>query len=261
MRFSTSRPGKTNAQFGTKLGRRDYVGQFYKLTKFGADRLRNSASTWWWNIKYKTVKLCGRTQSIVVAEYIKVVLDFRRAQRQCDWTYFVLESTAQMIRCMFFNILLYLQCYNCQRIYNCSQPFRRIMVGICGKFLRGNRMESKWCSKLMNRKVTYTYLRMLAASGQFVSPLIAGNWQLVDWTFTLGKPGINDVLLLNDPVLELGDSWYNNLTYAAASFCFTVLLYSAYELTLYKCQGVWFMESCIIYVSAIANRCGLGVHS
>jgi len=47
-RFSTSRPGKTNEYFGSKLGRRDYVGKIY--TKFGADRLRNGASTWWWNI-------------------------------------------------------------------------------------------------------------------------------------------------------------------------------------------------------------------
>jgi len=47
MRFSTSWPGKTNEYFGTKLGRRDYVGKIYKLTKFGADRSRNGASTWW----------------------------------------------------------------------------------------------------------------------------------------------------------------------------------------------------------------------
>jgi len=39
MRFSTSRPGKTNEYFVTKLGRRDYVGKIYKLTKFGEDRL------------------------------------------------------------------------------------------------------------------------------------------------------------------------------------------------------------------------------
>jgi len=39
MRFLTSRPGKTNEYFGTKLGKRDYVGKIYKLTKFGADRL------------------------------------------------------------------------------------------------------------------------------------------------------------------------------------------------------------------------------
>jgi len=50
MRFSTSRPGKTNEYFETKLGRRDYVGKIYKRTKFGADRLWNGASTWWWNI-------------------------------------------------------------------------------------------------------------------------------------------------------------------------------------------------------------------
>jgi len=36
MLFSTSRPGKAN--------------EIYKYTKFGADRLRNGASTWWWNI-------------------------------------------------------------------------------------------------------------------------------------------------------------------------------------------------------------------
>jgi len=36
--------------FGTKLGRRDYVGKIYKRSKFGADRLRNGAATWWWNI-------------------------------------------------------------------------------------------------------------------------------------------------------------------------------------------------------------------
>jgi len=50
MGFSTSRPGKTNEYFGTKLGRRDYVGEIYKLIKFGADRLRNGACTWWCNI-------------------------------------------------------------------------------------------------------------------------------------------------------------------------------------------------------------------
>jgi len=47
MRFSTSRPGKTNEYFVTKRGRRDYVEKIYKLTKFGEDRLRNGASTWW----------------------------------------------------------------------------------------------------------------------------------------------------------------------------------------------------------------------
>jgi len=50
MLFSTSRPGKTNEYYGNKLGRRDNVDKIYKLTKFGADRLRNGASTWWWNI-------------------------------------------------------------------------------------------------------------------------------------------------------------------------------------------------------------------
>jgi len=50
IRFSTSRPGKTNEYFVTKLGRRNCVGKIYKLTKFGEDRLRNGASTWWWNI-------------------------------------------------------------------------------------------------------------------------------------------------------------------------------------------------------------------
>jgi len=50
MRFSTSRPGKNNQCFVTKLGWRDNVGKIYKLTKFGKDRLRNNASTWWWNI-------------------------------------------------------------------------------------------------------------------------------------------------------------------------------------------------------------------
>jgi len=45
--FFHPRPGKTNEYFGTKLGRRDYVGKIYKLAKFGADRLRNGASTWW----------------------------------------------------------------------------------------------------------------------------------------------------------------------------------------------------------------------
>jgi len=39
MRFSTFRPGKTNKYFVTKLGKRDYVGKIYKLTKFGKDRL------------------------------------------------------------------------------------------------------------------------------------------------------------------------------------------------------------------------------
>jgi len=50
MRLSTSRRGKTNEYFVTKLGRRDSVGKIYKLTKFGEDRLRNGASTLWWNI-------------------------------------------------------------------------------------------------------------------------------------------------------------------------------------------------------------------
>jgi len=45
MRFSTSRPGKTNEYFGTKLGGRDYVDKIQNLTKFGADQLRNGAST------------------------------------------------------------------------------------------------------------------------------------------------------------------------------------------------------------------------
>jgi len=34
---------KTNELFGTKLGRRDYIGMIYKLTEFGADRLQNGA--------------------------------------------------------------------------------------------------------------------------------------------------------------------------------------------------------------------------
>jgi len=41
MLFSSSRPGKANEYFGTKLFRLDYVDKIYKLTKFGADRLRN----------------------------------------------------------------------------------------------------------------------------------------------------------------------------------------------------------------------------
>jgi len=32
MLLTTPRPGKTNEHFGTKLGRRDYVGKIYKLT-------------------------------------------------------------------------------------------------------------------------------------------------------------------------------------------------------------------------------------
>jgi len=48
--FSTSGPGKTNEYLGSKLGRRDNVGTIYKVTKFGADQLRNGASTWCWNI-------------------------------------------------------------------------------------------------------------------------------------------------------------------------------------------------------------------
>jgi len=47
MRYSTSRFGKTNEYFGTKLDRRDNVGKIYKLTKLGAHLLRNGASTWW----------------------------------------------------------------------------------------------------------------------------------------------------------------------------------------------------------------------
>jgi len=50
MRFSTSRCGKINEYFVTKLGRRDYVGEIYKLIKFGENRLRNGASTW--KVKY-----------------------------------------------------------------------------------------------------------------------------------------------------------------------------------------------------------------
>jgi len=50
MRFSTSRPGKTNEYFITILVRRNYVGKINKLTTFGGDQLRNGASTWWWNI-------------------------------------------------------------------------------------------------------------------------------------------------------------------------------------------------------------------
>jgi len=42
--FFTARPGKTNEYFATKLERRYDVGEIYK---FGADRLRNGASTWW----------------------------------------------------------------------------------------------------------------------------------------------------------------------------------------------------------------------
>jgi len=47
MRFSTSRPGKTNHYFATKLGRRDHFDKIYKLAKFDADWLRNGTSTWW----------------------------------------------------------------------------------------------------------------------------------------------------------------------------------------------------------------------
>jgi len=43
MLFSPLGPEKTNEYFGTKLGRRDHVGKIYKLTKVGADRLRNGA--------------------------------------------------------------------------------------------------------------------------------------------------------------------------------------------------------------------------
>jgi len=50
MRFSTTRPGKTNKYFVTKLGRRGNVDKIYKLTKCGEDRLRNGASKWWLNI-------------------------------------------------------------------------------------------------------------------------------------------------------------------------------------------------------------------
>jgi len=44
------RPDKTNEYFEIKLGRRDNVGKIYKLTELGSDLLRNSASTWWWNV-------------------------------------------------------------------------------------------------------------------------------------------------------------------------------------------------------------------
>jgi len=66
MRFSTSRHEKTNEYFGNKLGRRDNVGEIYKLTKFGADRLRNGASTWWW-MKYNGF----------VTFFVRLILFFR----------------------------------------------------------------------------------------------------------------------------------------------------------------------------------------
>jgi len=46
--FSPSRPGKTNKYFGTKLGKRDYLGKIYKLTKSkcGADRIRIMTILW-----------------------------------------------------------------------------------------------------------------------------------------------------------------------------------------------------------------------
>jgi len=38
---------KDNEYFGTELCMRNNLGMIYKLTKFGADRLRNGVSTWW----------------------------------------------------------------------------------------------------------------------------------------------------------------------------------------------------------------------
>jgi len=83
--------------------------------------------------------------------------------------------------------------------------------------------------------VNFVSIGMLAASGQIVSPPVAGNWQLVDGTFTLDKSGGNDVLLINGPVSEFGYSWYKNWTSAAASFCPTGLL---------QCLRTHFMHTC-----------------
>jgi len=88
MLFSTSWPGKTNEYFGTKLGRRDYVGEIYKLTKFGADRLGNGASTWWWNITvlwhYSPAFFSVPSDSPQVAILVRIAR--LMAQKSCsDW--------------------------------------------------------------------------------------------------------------------------------------------------------------------------------
>jgi len=57
---------------------------------------------------------------------------------------------------------------------------------------------------------------MLAVSGQFASPDIAGNWQLGGGTFTLDRSGGNDAVLIDGLVSEFGNSWYKNCTSAAA---------------------------------------------
>ena len=49
MHFSTSRPGKTNENFGTIFGIRNYVSKTYKHTKFGWNWFTGSAATQWWN--------------------------------------------------------------------------------------------------------------------------------------------------------------------------------------------------------------------
>jgi len=71
----------------------------------------------------------------------------------------------------------------------------------------------------------------IAVSGQFVSPLTAGNWQLIDGTFPLDKSGGYDVLLINGLVSEFGDSWHRTWTSATAGLFYwidAVLTYSIY---------------------------------
>jgi len=81
MRFSTSRPGKTDEYFVTKLGRRDNVGKIYKLTNVGEDRLRNGASTWWWNIT-----VCDFLRPPFLFFFFSVSSASLMAQKSCsDW--------------------------------------------------------------------------------------------------------------------------------------------------------------------------------
>jgi len=97
------------------------------------------------------------------------------------------------------------------------------LAGYMVSMIRWLRTKVEW-SVISLANVVFVWIVLLAVSGQFVSPLVAGYWQLVDRTFTLERFGGNDVLLINSPVSELDDSWYKNWTSAAASFCCTGLL-------------------------------------
>jgi len=94
MRFSISRPGKTNEYFVTKLGRRDYVGEIYKLTKFDAYRLRNGASTCWWNITVLGLSSPTFFSVSLASPHVAILVRIARlmAQKSCsDWYTCLLE--------------------------------------------------------------------------------------------------------------------------------------------------------------------------